>query len=250
MGELSKNSALQIVPLLLKQVECKSVVDVGCGDGTWLEAFREFGVTDVVGVDGSYVDKKTLKIPHHQFLEADLVEGFKLDRRFDLVVSLEVGEHLPSIYAEAFVECLTQLGPVVLFSAAVPGQGGVSHVNEQWPEYWAKLFANHDFVLTDCIRKDVWQNHNVAFWYAQNTFLYVHSDYLHSHSNLQAFVKDAHAEWLKVIHPDSLAYKNLLLSEATDFSKMTLRQLVAVHRQVLSSLPKAIARNIKHRLDS
>ena len=64
-----------------------------------------------------------------------------MNRKFDLVLSLEVAEHLPSECAEAFVESLVNLGPVILFSAAIPYQGGENHVNEQWPEYWVGVLS-------------------------------------------------------------------------------------------------------------
>jgi len=95
-----------------------------------------------------------------------------VSRTFDLAVSLEVGEHLPESAAKTFVESLTRLAPVVLFSAAIPGQGGTSHVNEQWPEYWSRLFANHGFDPADVVRPRIWGDERVEFWYAQNVILY------------------------------------------------------------------------------
>ena len=145
-------SAREVVPLVLGMIKVKSVIDVGCGTGTWLSVFKDNQVYDFMGVDGDYLDKTSLLIPEDKFLSFDLREPLRLDREFDLVVSLEVAEHLPEKYAEGFVESLTRLGPVVMFSAAIPYQGGVNHVNEQWQDYWQKLFKKTDFVTADYLR--------------------------------------------------------------------------------------------------
>ncbi len=91
----SLNSARTIIPLLLKSLAIKSVLDVGCGQGTWMRAWQEHGVQELLGLDGPYVDRQILLIPTELFRTVDLREPFRLDRRFDLVQSLEVAEHLP-----------------------------------------------------------------------------------------------------------------------------------------------------------
>ena len=157
-------SARIMVPMLLDLVGPRSVVDVGCGTGAWLSVFREKGIRDVLGIDGDYVDRDRLLIPRDSFLAADLIQPLRLDRRFDLVLSLEVAEHLPDSAAVSFIKSLTRLAPVVLFAAAVPGQGGWNHLNEQWPEYWARLFDEFEFQPVDCIRDQVWDNDEDAVY--------------------------------------------------------------------------------------
>jgi hypothetical protein len=128
---------------------------------------------DIFGIDGFYVRRELLEIPPEKFVAHDLQEPFRLDRIFDLVVSLEVAEHLPKESAAGFVESLTRLAPVVLFSAAIPFQGGEGHLNEQWPEYWARLFEARGYAPVDCLRRRVWQSPNVSWYYAQNVLIYV-----------------------------------------------------------------------------
>ena len=168
-----RSSAEVIVPIIVDLLRPGSVLDVGCGRGTWLNVFRAHGVTDVMGVDGPYIPASELEIPPEAFAPHDLRRPLELDRRFDLVVSVEVAEHLDRDFASTFVSSLVAHGPAVLFSAAVPFQGGAGHVNEQWPSYWADLFAVHGFVPVDVVRPVVWSDEQVAFWYAQNTILYV-----------------------------------------------------------------------------
>src|SRR5262249_37804156 len=174
-------SARAVVPLVLGLVPARSVIDVGCGQGTWLAVFAAHGATDVTGVDGDYVDRDRLEIPPDRFRGQDLSRPLAAGRTFDLAVSLEVAEHLPESAAEGFVESLTRLAPVVLFSAAAPYQGGQNHVNEQWPAYWAEHFAAHGYRPVDCLRRRIWTNPDVERWCAQNTFLYVARVLLDTH---------------------------------------------------------------------
>lgn len=165
-------SAEHIVPLLTAQLTIGSVADFGCGQGAWLSVWRKAGAA-VVGVDGAYVDRRHLMIDTQEFRAADLGSGIDLGRRFDLVQSLEVAEHLPAERASAFIDTLTAHGHHVLFSAAVPGQGGEHHVNEQPLEYWRAKFRDRGYLAIDCIRPQVAGNELIQNWYRNNIVLYV-----------------------------------------------------------------------------
>src|SRR5690606_16087480 len=123
-----------IAPYVFKEVRPKSVVDVGCGLGTFLRAFKDLGVKDVYGLDGPWVRRDLLYkyIEEGEFEEADLEKPIEVTRRFDLAISLEVAEHLSEARADGFVADLGKLSDNILFSAAIPGQGGDHHINEQW----------------------------------------------------------------------------------------------------------------------
>jgi SAM-dependent methyltransferase len=197
----ARRSARVIVPLILDLVPARSVIDIGCGQGTWLAVFAEHGAADTYGVDGDYVNRDRLEIPREQFRSHDLALQLHLDRTFDLAVSLEVAEHLPADAADGFVASLTRLAPVILFSAAAPYQGGNHHVNEQWPAYWAQRFAAHDYLPVDCVRRRVWTDTNVEWWYAQNTFLYVKRDRLEADPTLRREYEAAGPSALALVHP-------------------------------------------------
>jgi hypothetical protein len=96
-----------------------------------------------------------------------------LQRRFDLVESVEVAEHLPESRARDFVVDLCRHGDTVLFGAAPPGQGGEHHINEQPYAYWRALFEEFDYEAFDFIRPQVASRRDVAPWYRYNTLLYV-----------------------------------------------------------------------------
>jgi SAM-dependent methyltransferase len=200
LDDAAVRSAEAVVPIVLELVPVESVADVGCGRGAWLSVFSRLGVGRFLGIDGPYVDLDSLAIPRESFLAHDLTMPLTVDGRFDLVVSLEVAEHLPAESARSFVELLTRLGPVVLFSAAVPGQGGTDHVNEQWPEYWAAMFAEHSYRVIDAVRPRVWNDPRVEPWYAQNLLLFVSEDAIPSYPELRPFV-EAPPHPLSVIHP-------------------------------------------------
>jgi SAM-dependent methyltransferase len=155
-------------------VRPRSIVDIGCGTGHWLAEARALGVADTLGIDGPWVDKARLEIPGENFAARDLGAPLRLERRFDLALSLEVAEHLPASAAGTFVESLCDAAEVVVFSAAIPGQGGRRHINEQWPEYWAKLFQEFEYDCFDCLRPRIWQNPRVAWYYAQNSLIFAH----------------------------------------------------------------------------
>ena len=176
MTEGSLTSARVVLPILFRYSKPTSIVDVGCGRGTWLRAAAEYGVEQLLGIDGGYVERDTLLIDEQSFRAWNLAERIELPRRFDLAISVEVAEHLPLYRAETFVADLVKLSDMVLFSAALPYQGGTDHINEQWLEFWAILFRRHDYVPCDLFRRQIWGDKRVEFWYSQNLLLFCKQD--------------------------------------------------------------------------
>lgn len=213
----ASRSAKEIVLLVMDLINPKSVVDIGCGLGTWLSAFSDQGVKDILGIDGGWVNQEHLVIPKENFLVFDLRKPLYLDGQFDLVISLEVAEHLPSEMAETIVNTLTNMGPVILFSAAIPLQGGTNHLNEQWPEYWAEIFLRNDYVTIDCIRKHIWKNEKVEYFYAQNMLIFASRQYLEKNPLLKIAFEDTNLSMLSLVHPKKYLfnsdYKNLSLKK-------------------------------------
>lgn len=169
-------SAAAIVPALLRWFPARSVVEFGCGTGNLLAEFARQGAADVLGVDGPQVPRDLLRIPPERFRDADLLTLREVGGSFDIACSLEFAEHLPPARAEGFVALLAAAAPVVLFSAAVPGQGGLGHVNEQRQSWWARLFAAQGRVPVDCIRPAIAGAPGADWYYAQNTLVYCPAD--------------------------------------------------------------------------
>lgn len=166
-------SARLVVPTVYDLINPSTVVDVGCGEGWWGKAFEDMGAS-VVGMDGAYA-KPVLE----QFRPIDLAhESLDADEAFDLAVCLEVAEHLAPERAEGFIAELCGLAPIVLFSAAIPGQTGAGHVNCQWPAYWTDLFARCDFVVSGALRFQFWDDVLIEPWYRQNLMLAADSFWL------------------------------------------------------------------------
>ena len=197
-------AAVTILPFVNEFVHPRTVVDVGCGVGTWLAVWQKNFAAEIFGIDGDYVDRSQLLIDEKFFHPANLEERLNLNRRFDLAMSLEVAEHLTPARADSFVEDLTRLSDVVFFSAAIPVQsGGVNHVNEQWQSYWAEKFSQRGYVVVDCIRPKVWLNDGVPhICYRQNVFIYAKSTELYRYPELQDYyLRHRDATILNLVHP-------------------------------------------------
>jgi SAM-dependent methyltransferase len=199
-------SARRLAPLLLKLITPQSVIDVGCGRGAWLRAFQENGVPAIRGLDGPYQVRDKLLIDPAHFQVADLAQPFEVDARYDLAVCLEVAEHLPLRRARPLVDVLVKAAPLVLFSAAIPGQGGRGHVNEQWPAFWRELFDKHDYRRLDPLRRHVWQEAEIDWWYRQNLFLFASAEAVAASAVLQEEERRTHQHpQLECIHEEVLA---------------------------------------------
>lgn len=198
----SHKSAKIVLPLFYQVFKPESVIDVGCGTGTWLKVWDEIlGVKDYLGIEGPYVKPEMLKIPVEKVQFKDLKNDFYPGRKFDLAMSLEVAEHLPTDYSREFIRRLTQLSDIILFSAAIPHQQGTYHINEQYPEFWAKHFGEFDFIPVDYMRPRIWNHPQVEYWYQQNIILFVKKDVLINFPELADIAKFTNPHYLTRIHP-------------------------------------------------
>ena len=160
----------EALPFILEGDVPRSVLDVGCGVGTWLAAFEELGVTDIFGLDGVDIPRESLLIDKGHFKTLDLSKPWSVGRRFDLIICLEVAEHLPSLSSADFVAALCSHSDRIIFSAGCPKQPGQNHINCQWPEFWQDLFNHQGFLCEDSIRPTIWDNKGIEVWYRQNIF--------------------------------------------------------------------------------
>jgi hypothetical protein len=198
--------------------------------GNLAESLEGSWVQDVLGLDGAYVNREQLLIAPDEFQPRDLQAPISLDHRFDLVMSLEVAEYLPPSRSRSLVRDLTSMAPLVLFSAAIPHQGGRDHINEQWQSCWASLFNEHGFRTFDVIRPVIWDNSQVERWYRQNIVIYCREDCVASYPGL---TKRAPAPPLSVVHPKQFI---------DGLSEQGTRDALRILR---SSLPRSASRRFR-----
>lgn len=234
----SFDAGAAMLPPVLSLVRPSSMIDIGCGVGTWLAAAEALGVPRLVGVEGPWVTPRQLKSERIVLVTHDLERPLPVSESFDLAMSVEVAEHLSAGRAEALVAELCARAPVVLFGAAIPGQGGVNHINEEWQSVWAARFAALDFQSVDLLRPTFWQRSEIPVHYRQNTLLYVHS-------SRWADLESRHGaplprpSILDIVHPEVLN-AHVADKEAPPTVRTSLRAIVGI--------PGAIWRSARNRL--
>jgi 2-polyprenyl-3-methyl-5-hydroxy-6-metoxy-1,4-benzoquinol methylase len=197
----NRQSADCILEILWKYLQPLSALDVGCGIGSWLAALQHRGVKDVRGVDGPWQETASVVCDPLLLQVCDLEAGFALGRTFELVVCLEVAEHLSRAAADRFIASLVRHAPAILFSAAIPFQGGHHHVNEQFLQYWVAHFARHQFRPLDIFRGQIWDDSRVMWWLRQNIVLFAHKDLIQTNEKLRR-VADELPRPISIVHPD------------------------------------------------
>ena len=238
-ADRSYSSAVVYANHLFDYIQPTSVVDVGCGRGTWLKAFYEQGVEKCVGLDGIWNSQEKMISQAVQFFPINLASpSFTVDSPYDLAVSLEVAEHLPETSADNFIDFLVQLSSVVLFSAAYVNQGGDNHLNEQPHSYWAAKFLERSYIPFDLFRPRFWGDSSVDFCYRQNTFLYVsQSSDLISGLACNGVQPIEHIAFMDCIHPH-------LYAQRSSPRSMIMRSLGQVTPSPIRPIVKSILRRL------
>ncbi len=225
IAEGSRRSADEVVALIFTIFSPNSIVDVGGGAGYWAAAFLERGVRDVLTIDGPWVPQAARVIPADRFLEHDLSQPLTLDRNFDLGLCLETAEHLPATAAPGLVRALTDAAPVVVFSAAQPGQGGDGHINERLPSYWAGLFADRGYVCYSDLRTRIWNDEAVEVWYRQNLLCFIRQSELHRWRDVLNEPRKVGSPLLDVAHPDLVLRHQLRAERLESYAQRLERDL-------------------------
>lgn len=239
----SRNAADAILGLTFEVIDVESVLDVGCGYGSWLATAAALGVRDLTGIEGPWAAEwrdRGVLVADFDLVLTDLEAPLVLDRTFDLVVCQETAEHLTASRADAFVaELCAASSRAVLFSAAIPGQGGPNHVNEQWTREWAGRFAGHGFRPLDVFRRRIWNRDEIPVYYRQNALLFVGSSaYSEARQRLDQLPVPPAEAALDLVHPY--------------YYEREIKQRDAVPRlpellRATASIPAAVGRSLRFR---
>lgn len=200
------SSPQAIVPVLIDLFSPNSVVDIGCGTGNFLNVFKKMGVRKILGIDGSWVKKSILfkYLDDDEFLELNLENKFTLKEKYDIALCLEVAEHLSAQASDILIDNLCNCSNIIIFSAAIPMQGGQNHINEQWPSYWEKKFESYGFKIYDYLRPYFWNNDKVDVWYQQNILIVARNDHNFDGEILKKYRRTS---VMDIVHPGIYNYK-------------------------------------------
>jgi len=168
------------VPLLHNIFKFQSIVDFGCATGSSLFYALKQGVSDVLGIEGSPEAFSNLLIDKKYIIQHDLREPLKVDRKYDIALSIEVAEHINKKYTDIYLESMCNSSDLIIFTGATPNQGGKCHINEQSHEWWIQKFREHSFGLdekmTGLLKRKIKENIKAgkftAFWLVPNIMVF------------------------------------------------------------------------------
>ena len=152
----------------LKNSKIKTLLDLGCGPAFYVSNIAEEGIS-CEAYDGN---PNTPELTNGLGQVKDLSVDFDLGKKYDFVLSLEVGEHIPQEFEDIFINnVLKHSSKYVLLSWAIPRQGGDGHFNEQPNNYIINkitaLGFEYDKELSQEFRKNA-----KAHWFKNTLMLF------------------------------------------------------------------------------
>lgn len=181
-GEKEVNKGYRCDYLLAGAIGCcfnpKYVADLGCGIGHYTKIFKSFGWYCVAGFEGSLeaIDKNEEFCINYLDLSNRISDNHLFKMEYDLIICLEVGEHIPKKREQIFLDniCLKFVCKDLVLSWAIPGQKGRGHVNEQPNEYIISEVEKRNFSFDPKITKFL-RKHSTAKWF-RNTIMVFHKN--------------------------------------------------------------------------
>jgi len=209
VSQSSLNSAKAIAPYIIKKFNPNSLVDFGCGDGSWLKPFLDRNI-DITGIEGDWIKNTNTKIPLENYILSNFEKkNIKIEGKFDFVLCLEVLEHLNEEIGLYLIKKMTSISDLILFSAAIPGQGGTNHINERWQSHWINLFKSYSYFPDLNIRYHFWNDSRVASYYRQNIILFRKNK---SENNISNIYDVVHPEFYLLKNYDNIGIKRFVSS--------------------------------------
>jgi hypothetical protein len=219
-------AAQKIAPIIVDLIGIpESIVDLGGGAGGWLKAFKDTGTEKVYCIDHPSIKPEELLISQEDFIPYDLSKEMPSPIKCDLAISTEFAEHIDKSKSKDVVNFLTQSSSIVLFSAAIPGQVGIGHINEQRPDFWKRLYEERGYERIDVIRPKIIFDKTIPVWFRQNLYLYVDKNIIDRTmlSSVNLFIPDD----FELVHTEI-------------FEKLKTRKLSDVIREIVPSASRAL----------
>jgi hypothetical protein len=175
----NESCSTELSKIIFEEFKPIAIFDVGCGLGNFIKDFQNLGCI-ASGTDGKWVlnQKYLLICDSNSIVVQDLNNPTKLiPEKTDIVISLEVAEHLEPESSERFINYLCSTGSLVVFSAATPWQGGQGHINEKLSSYWIDLFKENGYEVSNYLRSLLWDNEDIFPWYRQNILIFYNNNH-------------------------------------------------------------------------
>lgn len=158
-----------LIKAVLNFYQPQKVLDLGCGLGYFVDYLRQQEI-DAWGVEAEDLGE-AFKTPGYQ-IRQNLSESFDLKEKYDLVICLEVVEHIPHEFEETvFDNIVHHVSKYLLFSGATPGQYGTGHINERAESHWFSHLVRRGLVLRhqETVK---FRLASTLSWYAKNVSLW------------------------------------------------------------------------------
>lgn len=182
-----------------------SFLDIGGGAGSWCTAAKGLGVQHVRLVDACPPNQVIPELTQEEQIQANLEDGIPYLGKFDLVICIEVIKHLSESAASSLLKQMTSCTNFILFSAAIPGQGGIGHINERLHDYWHEKFSELEFEKYDVIRPMLISRPDISSIHRQNLFIYARKGCDHMLADLPSICEDM--ELIRTEHLISLYHE-------------------------------------------
>lgn len=143
-----------------------TVVDFGCGNADYARNLINLG-KEVDCYDGNpYTPEMTGGLGK----VLDLSEPFDLEKKYECVISLEVGEHIPKKREQTYLDnIVNHFNQCIILSWAIPGQGGKGHFNEQPNEYIINEMKKRNCSYWE--EASIFFRKNAKLWWFNNTIM-------------------------------------------------------------------------------
>jgi hypothetical protein len=148
----------------------ESIIDVGCGKGTYLLPFIGDNI-EIFGIDMKYYDEKIF-IPNNCFNAFDFRKPYTVTMKYDAALCIGIADYFPSNCTEQLVKLLTSLSDLIIFSPQISSPGFLNYNDENTEEYWNNLFNKNNFILDNSDIKSFTQSYDFHHSIKNSILLY------------------------------------------------------------------------------